>query len=85
MGRAMPRRRRVTLDPRQAAPAQSRSAMYTLRNAVSAMTAHDYRMLVSRIADDIWNRDDLEFWRRAIAMYRGAFRDAHVTHEGADR
>lgn len=71
-----------------------------------AMTADDPWALVSRIADDIWNRGDLdvcnevmapdaryhgphmpaglgnrETWRSAIAMYRGAFPDSHVTYE----
>ncbi len=70
------------------------------------MAVEDNRALVSRIADDIWNRGDLEAinevmvasaryhgphmpnglgdresWKQAIAMYRGAFPDSHVTFE----
>ena len=70
------------------------------------MAADEYTALVSRIADDIWNRGDLdvcyevmapaavyhgphmptgrgdrETWKRAIAMYRSAFPDSHVTYE----
>ncbi|MEJ2077274.1 MAG: ester cyclase [Acidobacteriota bacterium] len=66
----------------------------------------DNTALISRIADEIWNRGNLdvvdevmaadaayhgphmpggqgdrESWRRAIAMYRGAFPDSHVTYE----
>jgi len=69
-------------------------------------TTQDGRKLVSRIADEIWNKGDLsvvdeimapgapyhgphmpegrgdrEDWRRAIAMYREAFPDAHVVFE----
>lgn len=64
------------------------------------------KALITRIAEDIWNRGDLavvdevmsangkyhgphmpngvgdrETWRRAIAMYRGAFPNSHVRYE----
>ncbi len=70
------------------------------------MTVDGDKALISRIADDIWNRGDLavideimaadaryhgphlpggtggrEDWRRAIAMYLGAFPDSHVVFE----
>jgi len=68
------------------------------------MDAHE--RLVARIADEVWNRGDLEVcdeimaegaryhgphmpngvggradWTRAIALYRAAFPDCHVTYE----
>jgi steroid delta-isomerase-like uncharacterized protein len=71
-----------------------------------AIMSEANKRLVSRIADDIWNRHDLaaidevmtpdatyhgphmpngvgnrESWRRAIAMYLGAFPDSRVTFE----
>jgi steroid delta-isomerase-like uncharacterized protein len=70
------------------------------------MAAKENKALVSRIADDVWNRGDLvaadevmapdatyhgphmpggkgnrETWKHAVAMYRSAFPDSHVTFE----